>query len=131
MERFYLKVAKRDRGRVQTLGARFDGEMGRYYVPEGVAREPFAKWKYVDKQPSGPTKRARYSAPVPVTPGMGPPFVDAIQEGERIWLGVSYQEKELAKHAGAKWDALRQCWYIYESHPDRHDMVARWPVKQS
>ncbi|MGW7166485.1 DUF5710 domain-containing protein [Streptomyces sp. NPDC054884] len=39
------------------------------------------------------------------------------------WLDVSYQEKDEAKTAGARWDAAARHWY---APPGREDSLERW-----
>lgn len=36
--------------------------------------------------------------------------------GEKVYLRVSFHEKETAKAYGARWDSVARCWYIQEGH---------------
>lgn len=36
--------------------------------------------------------------------------------GKKVYLNVSFHEKETAKSYGAKWDSLLRCWFIPEDH---------------
>lgn len=43
----------------------------------------------------------------------------------RTYLGVSFAEKDAAKHLGARWDAEKRLWYVTDANSPA---VARWPL---
>lgn len=43
-ERRYIGVPYKDKGIVKLLGARYDGEKKKWYIPEGVDLKLFDKW---------------------------------------------------------------------------------------
>ena len=68
------------------------------------------------RQPVAGRVPARYVPPHPVKPvGRVPaqpaPPAHAVPERDRVWLDVSYDEKEAAKARGAIWDPVRKSWY--------------------
>jgi hypothetical protein len=49
-------------------------------------------------------------------------------EDRRVYLNVPYEEKDMAKALGAKWDANQKCWYCKAFERDR---FSRWNNKVS
>ncbi len=47
-ERIYINVPYKDKDVAKLLGARYDGEKKKWYIPQGVDSKLFAKWS-VDK----------------------------------------------------------------------------------
>lgn len=45
----------------------------------------------------------------------------------KIYLNVSYQEKDNAKEKGAKWDATKKKWYIYENNKNKEELIKKYP----
>lgn len=43
-ERRYIDVPYKDKGIVKLLGARYDGEKKKWYIPEGVDSKLFDRW---------------------------------------------------------------------------------------
>ena len=43
-ERRYIEVPYKDKGVVKLLGARYDGEKRKWYIPDGVDSKLFDKW---------------------------------------------------------------------------------------
>jgi hypothetical protein len=58
--------------------------------------------------------------PGPAAPGVRP---GEIVDG-RLYLNVSYAEKDEAKRLGARWDPQRRLWHVAADTPQEH--VARW-----
>lgn len=46
---------------------------------------------------------------------------------KRIYLNVKYSEKEEAKSKGARWDADKKSWYIYENNENKSFLCLRFP----
>lgn len=47
---------------------------------------------------------------------------------KRIYLNVSYQQKDSAKRRGAKWDSIKTKWYIFED--DNIALFIKWIDKK-
>lgn len=43
-ERIYLEVPYKDKDRAKLLGARYDGDKKKWYVPQGIDLKHFSKW---------------------------------------------------------------------------------------
>ena len=43
-EQIYLEVPYKDKDIVKLLGARYDGEKKKWYIPQGVDSKKFSKW---------------------------------------------------------------------------------------
>lgn len=43
-ERIYLEVPYKDKSIVKLLGARYDGDKKKWYIPQGVYSKNFSKW---------------------------------------------------------------------------------------
>jgi len=80
-----------DNGEAKALGARFDGQVKKWYVPEGMDAALFARW-------TGP-------------PSPAPPRAD---EGPKTWLYVAFDDKDAAKGLGALFDGEAKRWYVPE-----------------
>ena len=49
---------------------------------------------------------------------------------DRLWLEVPYDEKDLAKAAGARWDPHQRCWYAPRPTDQLHRWAARPPLPE-
>ena len=47
----------------------------------------------------------------------------------KIYLNVPYAEKDLAKEKGARWDAGKKKWYIFENNPNKDDLISSYKLK--
>lgn len=43
-ERTYIEVPYKDKNNVKLLGARYDGDRKKWYIPQGVDSKHFSKW---------------------------------------------------------------------------------------
>lgn len=43
-KRVYLEVSYKDKNRVRLMGARYDGELKKWYIPPGAKIEIFREW---------------------------------------------------------------------------------------
>lgn len=48
----------------------------------------------------------------------------------KIYLNVSYQQKENAKQLGAKWDATKKAWYIYNDNEHVEELTKLYGIKE-
>lgn len=44
----------------------------------------------------------------------------------RIYLKVKYADKDEAKNKGARWDADKKSWYIYEDNPNKTFLLSKY-----
>jgi len=44
----------------------------------------------------------------------------------KIYLNVSYAQKDEAKSKGAKWDANKKQWYIYENNSNKEELLKKY-----
>jgi len=49
----------------------------------------------------------------------------------KIYLAVTYAQKDAAKKLGAKWDAKRKKWYVLESDPNMRELCDTYGQRQS
>lgn len=93
-----INVPFAEKAKAKALGAKWDREEHSWYVPAGVALDPFAKWdtsrSAEGEQPDVPDR----AAAVTNTDGPTP-------------LAVPYKERAEAKAAGAVWDKENKFWY--------------------
>lgn len=97
--RFYLNCPYEDRMECKGLGGRWDPDVRKWYVPEGVDRAPFEKWTGEMEQGAGPSGNR------------GAPREDVAEE-DRIYLNCPYDQKDECKRHGGRWDPSRRKWYI-------------------
>ena len=98
--RNYINVPYKEKNEAKALGARWDKQHQSWYIPRKLDPAPFAKWSQND------------------TPQTLP------QTQERIYLAVPYNEREVAKAAGARWDKQAKSWYIGPQGDT--DRLSRW-----
>jgi len=48
------------------------------------------------------------------------------QKANKIYINVSYAEKEEAKALGAKWDAGKKQWYSYEDNKNKEELLKKF-----
>ena len=85
--RNYINVPYKEKDEAKALGARWDKQHQSWYIPRKMDPAAFAKWSQND---------------TPQT---------ALQTQERIYLAVPYNERQVAKAAGARWDKQAKSWY--------------------
>lgn len=45
----------------------------------------------------------------------------------KIYLNVSFQEKDNAKAKGARWEPSKKKWYIYEDNENKQELLEKYP----
>lgn len=100
----FIDVSFKEKDDAKSLGAKWDRQEQSWYIPNGVAAAPFAKWL------PGPTDTAAVGASeagaAPETPAEGQKAAQG-----RQYLAVPYGERVAAKVAGAAWDKAAKSWY--------------------
>ncbi len=91
--KLFINVPYTEKSAAKELGAKWDRREKSWFIPEGVEQEPFAKWI---PQPSSENELSGNIAQ------------------EKILLNVPFQEKDVAKELGAKWDRGEKSWYVPE-----------------
>lgn len=91
----YLQVPFKEKGQAKELGAKWDGRKTAWYVPEGIALDPFKKW----------INAASVTTPETTTQPQE-------KKESKTYIAVPYAEKDVAKKAGAKWDGAAESWYV-------------------
>ena len=97
-ERTWLDVPYTSRNTAKKLGARWDRDNKRWYAPEGVDLAPL--------RPFLPEQQQERDMAV----GDSASSVERRAEKPTV-LHVPYEDKELAKKLGARWDRDRKQWY--------------------
>ena len=98
----------------------FDPEAKRWYIPEGKDPSVFAQW--ADRGQQAPEGRTRQATPAEIKPAAAPvqdraqavPEAKAEAQPGKVYIAVSYAEKDEAKALGAKWDRKAKSWYVAE-----------------
>jgi ribonuclease HI len=49
-----------------------------------------------------------------------------IKTKPKIYLKVSYQQKDEAKALGARWDATKKQWYIFDDNKNKEELLAKY-----
>lgn len=86
VEPVYLVVPAGEKDAAKAAGARWESDVGRWYIPEGVKTEPFAAWI------KGKTSRADMDA-------------------DRHELLIPFGHSDAAKASGAEWDKAAKAWF--------------------
>jgi len=86
VEPVYIVVPAAEKDAAKEAGARWESDVGRWYIPEGVKTEPFAAWI------KGKTGRDDMDA-------------------ERHELLIPFGHSDAAKAAGAEWDKDAKKWF--------------------
>ena len=106
-KRFYLDCPYADKDECKELGAYWDIDRRKWYVPEGADREDFRKW----------------------WPGESEEYTEAVvAEGDRFYLEVDFAQKVEVKNLGARWDTHAKKWYVREE--DKMKFKDWWPPLQ-
>jgi ribonuclease HI len=48
----------------------------------------------------------------------------------KIWLNVPFAKKDEAKKSGARWDASKKKWYIYDDNSSKNDLLNRFSIHE-
>lgn len=96
----YLSVPFEDREKVKMLGARWDMKNKAWYVPKNTDLKPFMQWI------SG----------------------KAITSIKKIWLDVPFENKDMAKEAGARWDKDKKKWYCMSNQDMK--VLGKWAINK-
>uniref|UniRef100_A0A6C0HZD3 ribonuclease H n=1 Tax=viral metagenome TaxID=1070528 RepID=A0A6C0HZD3_9ZZZZ len=46
----------------------------------------------------------------------------------KIWLNVPFAKKDEAKKLGARWDAVKKKWYIYDDNSNKTELIERFSI---
>ena len=104
-QRFYLDCPYADKDECKELGAYWDMDKRKWFVPEGLDKDDFRKW----------------------WPGENPEYVDAtVAEAERFYLDVDFSENDAVKELGARWDNRTKGWYVHAE--DKLKFKNWWPT---
>ena len=94
--KIYLKVPFADKDEVKQLGAKWDGDMKSWYIPEGADESTFSKWETHTPSPNAP----------------------------KIYISVPFADKDAVKQLGARWDGDKKSWY-YTADKDA-SLFSKW-----
>ncbi len=86
----YINVPYDDKDEAKRLGAFFDMNSKMWYVPEGRDVNKFTKW----------LSNGKITKTVP----------------KKVYLNVSYDDKNKVKSLGARWDKDKKKWYTYSNN---------------
>ncbi|WP_142850701.1 DUF5710 domain-containing protein [Telmatospirillum sp. J64-1] len=96
--RIYLDVPFAQKDLAKAAGAEWDMERKAWFVPPGTDTEPFQQWmKAPDQAPAESQEKQQGAAPA---------------QEPSVYLTVPFEEKDLAKAAGAKWDKDQKAWFV-------------------
>lgn len=108
-----LKSAFSDKDEVKSLGARWNREQSSWYVPAGMALNPFAKW--IVPEAAAIAMKTPVAALVMDTVAK----VDVVTtpslpetSTEPVLLRCAFSEKEQVKLLGARWDPAQSGWFV-------------------
>ena len=104
-ERFYLDCPFSEKDEAKGLGAFWDADVRKWYVPGSVDKDLFAKWF--------PGANADYQDPV------------VVEDTEKFYLDVDFADKDEVKKLGARWDPKARKWWT--TPEDREKFTAWWP----
>ena len=107
--RFYLDCPYEDKDECKQLGAYWDSDKRKWYVPSGLGKSVFKKW----------------------WPGENPEYREPSSDdddGDRFYLTVDFGENEDVKSRGARWDARAKRWFV-PSGEDKEKFKAWWPME--
>ncbi len=96
----YLHVPFEDKEKAKALGARWDMKNKAWYAPKNADLKLFAKWI--------PSK--------------------AVTSIKKVWLDVPFENKDMAKKAGARWDKDKKKWYCMSN--DDMSVLKKWVINK-
>ena len=89
-EKQFINVPYSEKDEAKNLGARWDRQQQRWYIPPGIDSDVFSKWQK----------------------GVHTNQESSVTSNERRYIAVPYGEHKLAKAAGAIWDKAAKSWYM-------------------
>lgn len=101
--RKFIAVPFEQHEQAKAHGARWDRSQQSWYVPANVELALFAGWMSASAVTEAGARETARAARDPVP--------DQAPASERIYLAVPYEERHLAKAAGAAWDKVAKSWY--------------------
>jgi len=101
-EKTYINVPYREKNDAKALGAKWDRGQQSWFIPAGVDQGKFSRWMASQAQ------HANSQATIKTATLTKP---DTATANERQYLAVPYNERNVAKAAGARWDPGKKSWY--------------------
>jgi len=118
-ERLFIAVPFEEHEQAKALGARWDRLQQSWYVPANVDGASFARWAPAVLATAAGIGKAAWAVRAPMP--------DQVPASGRIYLAVPYEERHLAKAAGAAWDKVAKSWY---AGPDADlPQLAQWRLE--
>lgn len=78
--------------------------------------------------PVTPIKSSLRPSPVPIKKAI----LEVIEERDklfgRVWLNVSYKDREDAKKMGAKWHSIQKKWYTYKDSISYPELIEKYGI---
>jgi len=133
--KMYLDVHFTQNKQVKSLGAKWDPDHKKWYVPDGVDNTLFIRWQ--QKKPKSQmvgmedVVRLNYGSGeelMKLKPNLYPSndkhsaykaerdFIAESLYNDRFWLAVPFSDIAEAKRMGFRWDPERKQWWGTESH---------------
>ena len=104
-ERFYLDCPFSDKDEAKSLGAFWDADVRKWYVPDNLERTLFEKWF--------PGANTAYEEP------------KIVEDSDKFFLDVDFSDKDKVKKLGARWDPRARKWWTLEK--DKGKFSDWWP----
>jgi antirestriction protein ArdC/phage/plasmid primase-like uncharacterized protein len=101
--RTFIAVPFKEHDAAKALGARWDRRQQSWYVPAHLDPAAFSRWGGDARKTAGDLPGKEHAP--------GEPASDQQPLAERVYLAVPYEERTLARAAGAAWDKAMKCWY--------------------
>jgi putative DNA primase/helicase len=101
--RTFLAVPFKEHGDAKALGARWDRRQRSWYIPVHLDPVPFARWL--------PNVANTATDLLDTASAPARPAVDQTPPSGRLYLAVPFEERALARMAGAAWDKAAKSWY--------------------
>lgn len=127
--RIYLAVPKEEKDEAKNLGAKWDSTQKSWYTQSDNPNNGalLAKWstdsqtakqimQQEEKQGKQQTKKEAKQ--------------EAKQQGEKIYLAVPKEEKDLAKMLGVKWDSNQKSWFTMSENPKNEHVFSMWAKQE-
>jgi DNA polymerase III epsilon subunit-like protein len=117
--KIYLNVPLAEKDEAKALGAKWDIDAKKWYVPSGASPMTFAKWSSTSSfKPSRfvqNTEETFWAEPRSLSTSFSSPSMSKnapVTNGGKIHLNVPFAQKDEAKALGAKWDKAEGKWFI-------------------
>jgi Domain of unknown function (DUF5710)/UvrD-like helicase C-terminal domain/AAA domain len=95
--RIDLRVPFEQKDQAKSAGARWDNAKKVWFIPPGVETSHFRQWMGNTPAASAAPMQARQQSAVLTT--------------QRVDLNVPFEQKDLARNAGARWDGIKKVWF--------------------